>query len=73
MNYDECFYKKYHELFFSKYNCTFSFFVGYRNDTWYQSKTMSSSELQECKLSDFSEEDAEFLKSFSEGKIVDWL
>ena len=70
MNYDECVYKKYHELFFSKYNCTLSFFVGYRNDTLNQSKTMSSSELQECKLSDFSEEDVEFLKSVKEGEIV---
>ena len=71
MNYDECFYKKYHELFFAKFNCTFSFFVGYRNVSLNDSKSLSSSESHECKLTDFSEEDIEFFKSLNEGKIVD--
>ena len=69
MNYDECFYERYHQLFMSKFNCTFSFFIG-NYETVKNSKDASSSKLEECKVSDFSEKDVEFFRSLSNGKII---
>ena len=69
MNYDECFYVKYHELFVSKFNCTFLFFVDYKNT----SQDYSSSGLKECKLSEFSKKEVEFLRSLIDGKILYYI
>ena len=70
MNYDKCFYGRYHQLFMSKFNCTFSFFIGnYKSSN--NSEYSSPSKLGECRLSDFSEKDVEFFRSLNEGEIFD--
>ena len=67
MNYDDCFYVKNHEFFVSKFNCTFLFFVDYKNSS---SSDHWSSGLKECKLSEFSKKEMEFLRSLIDGKIL---
>ena len=53
----------------SKFNCTFSFFIG-NYEPVKNSEDASPSKLEECKVSDFSEKDVEFFRSLSNGKII---